>query len=815
MKAAHLVMLMMLVTSASLASGQIPAGRPVMGAPALEGEAPAWVNGVPNADAVLITVTNAGNADAAYTLQFEWIKGNEAKPLNEDESKSLDAMRLVPGQSFEHRMPWRLQPGQMGSGQIRVTMETAGAAPTATSLAVFVPVHALSMAPPAAPDAILSGGYGYWSAAVRNEGNVVADAVVELVEKPGAGSARVLPQMRDAAEYPDESDQPALLRLQPGQAGEVRVRVRLEADAVADSLAGSLRLSWAEPALGTVGTAMLPTMPVKPGTAPTPQFTVEPGPGAFSGPREVAEAPFTLRNGETPAVALLDATANAGWTIVGTAADGQATDEVVLKPGQQAQVEVFARAPDQVPGFEGLLQLRAKVGTTTVDETTTEVRIHGASFKVTALELKPEGGPYVGKPIGLRVTVQNAGDRASSDGKTLYLRSTRAVEEDVVTKTLSRMLPGAVVALDVVMPPIEEAGQVWFSAQVERSVLNLARVVGSGILDLFPPGAAGGSPGTQVPYRNEPYVFLLKNAGNRVEQVRVAILDGNASIEGPTLLTLDPGEIRPIPVVQELPVDTGSARFVRLAVRAWLPAEPTISVNASVSTQVIDLHGPAIAWDPQLPDTWLPGVALAVGARAVDETRVARAILVITNSSGTHEREFAGPGPWETELTLPAGTHVLHWEAVDALGNRASSENRTLLSTQAATPAINGFEVKRTGEKYSVQAIVSSARALATLELIVDGQAQPIEATPSVGFDLQLEPGDHVVELVATDVAGAVSRQQLTVLVPRDPALPSPETGDAALQPSNAKESPFGGVAVVGAALVAAIALVRNRNRRQ
>lgn len=780
-------------------------------------DVPQWTNGVGEQTILKVEVRNNGTAPASYELVYEWIGPAGRTPLNgaQEESFDLQSDPVAPGGGTAvHDFPWRLQPGQEGPGRVEVTVRLAmtlnGQGDQVAErrydnnvrhIDVFVKTRAVSLAIDAAPVDVEADGAGFVRLAVANGGNAEIDLPLRITQAPT--DVRLHAQIH-----------PAVLTV-PAQATRTATLV-VRFDPAGDFTPFSVRYGVeADPGFGAPRAGLTPTIGMaEPGSLDRYRF-------AFGGDHgspvlapttgTTAVAVWLANLGVRPDVYDLAATAPEGWT---ASVDPPL---LALKPGENVSAVLNLRPPvDAVAGTPGLVSLQAR-SSLLAEPAVHDVAVRVAGPAPTLTHVGFDKTPYMGQPAAVVVKATNAGDRPLAAGSLVRLTVQSPGSPTVVlTEALDALVPGAQAAIRFDLPPPVAGGPLrvearWLQTGSATDPVATEALVHALHLHLGAPPPLTGMPGETLAYRNGTAAFALVNLGNTAETIALEASStvGDAWIEGPTVVTVAPGQWWTVPVGQRLPSQAGLGSLANLTVTARVAHA---AVSNTTATTIADTEAPRLH-PGALPARWnAGGQPLPLELRVEDNGLVAHANATVVAPNGTRVAlpMAAGPdGLFRAGATLAeAGNHTVVFAAVDRAGNRAAAGPFTVEATALPPPAIRIEGVADGNVTATLTVVVDSELAVASVRAeLRQGDLQvtsdlPLDEGRATFILTGFQPGPLQVTLTAQDASGALGTLQM----------------DLTLLPSASDDEPLGELheaPAPAAGLLAAVALALAACRRR
>lgn len=777
MKQIMLVVTLIAALTAMTVSSQTPPSPPEtplrVDAPVIEGPAPRWIFGEPSDTDISVRVSNQGTMQSAgYTVRYIWEAANMRRPLNEDNTTSFDVGGpLAPGESRTHTAEWRLQPGQIGLGTLIAQLEETTS--REGRLPVLVPSHDFGIQVVGTPQTIGADGTAFWRLRLQNNGNVPEEFRLEL----GYDSPRL-----------DERLLAERAWVAAGSTGEVRLRIHYlfagnandftETGYVVEARISSLASS-------VVRSGTIPSVTVDHDQPlQTREFSVAPQNANvnFVSDGQTVTARFTLRNSgnASESYGLLTAS-EGGWSRPVFEGSASFNEERVLAPGEASTVSLVATSPAAPPGTAGRVRLQVLPLQDQAVATTANAsfRLHGPALTIEDLETTG-AGPYAGDALRASTRLRNLGDEPSPTAGVVMDARSFFSDGHVLNQSLPvpRVAPGEATSIALAFGSIPAPGPTRISVRLatgpaeERRDLDV--VVRRAALSLTPPPSLNGLPGEAVSYRAAPYTFVLRNEGDHPERFGLDVAQGTAAIEGPRAFVLDPGEQRRIPILHVLPQSPGATKYFEATVRAFLASAPHHYAEAKANTSVRDTRAPEIRWNETLPSTWQSGFPLVIEGIVADQTALADVWLRLEGGGNVTVFPIDVGGPWLAQVTLSEGSYTVSLWAEDVHGNRGSSGNHSVNVIPRAPPQVLDVttETNLTGPQ-TISARILSARPLASVVLWID-DGVPIPLTVqngSVAHVANLLPGNHTIEIRATDVDGLRGSSSFSIQIMEEPGI--------------------------------------------
>jgi hypothetical protein len=771
----------------------------------LASSAPEWRDGAPLDAALLVTVGNPGQLAVAYRIDMTWLANGEPVPLNGAETASFDVSRqpLEAGGHRTHTIPWKLQPGQVGPGQVVATVTLRDgldrdSRDNQAHLLVPIAVRSLSFALEGADVDISPSGTGFVRLAVHNGGNVHESIPVGLATPPIDVRFKTLLW-------------PTVVEVPAGTTAAAAFLVRFVPDGDFTPINQSFRLRVDRPFGADLDLE-------------TPEFrsTDTAGTAGFASSFErIQEVPASLRPGVASDVGLSlsnTGTRQDNYTFLIEAPPGWHAEPVpalaALFPNEQSFVALRVTPPaTALEGEQAVLRMTSRGSLDPVTHTVPiEVRLGGPSPQASPLSIP--NTPYRGSSFEAETSLANLGDRALANSTaTLEWRMGSVVRQ--ATTEVPSLPPGSDWPLKIRLPAPESGGPVELRLLWPGNTLAAAATsfVHAPALALETPAALAGQPGETVAYQGPGTVFRIRNDGNAPETVHLAVstTTGSAELGAPSSFLLPVGQTRAIPVLQRLPQPSGTTTASQLTLRASIGTLAT-AWNATVSTKIDDPLPPVLS-PATLPAIWPQGQVLPLSVHIEEHGAVSNAKAVVT-PAGLPPKSIplldAG-GHWNATVAFEvAGTHAIHYEATDASGNKAVTKDQVVQAADVPAPrlefSLSPGEAVNPGTMFTLtvrdalpvlHALVSLHQNGTSIERLV----QVNNDTASMPFREfgSLLPGPIVLRVEATNAAGVSSSAELAL----DMAAPASGT----LAPAPATGAP-GHEAPPASALIALLALL-------
>ncbi|MGQ0536724.1 MAG: hypothetical protein ACT4PT_11720, partial [Methanobacteriota archaeon] len=318
------------------------------------------------------------------------------------------------------------------------------------------------------------------------------------------------------------------------------------------------------------------------------------------------------------------------------------------------------------------------------------------------------------------------------------------------------------------------AGEPDVDPRNDRSVQAFVRTTG---LTLSAPPSQDGRPGQAVSYEASPYLFLLRNTGNRPEFVSIEVRSEHAWVRHEESFLLSPGDPVPIRVNVPIPARPGTLSDT-LRATARLSNLTSVSVANATVTRVIDEVAPTIhEFAP--PAEVEVGASTRIVAVVDDAVGVARVELRVGLPSGATALVPLAPETGSrdaTNLTLTElGPHTLVLRAVDVASpnNTATTEAapKTVLARYLRAPRIELSGVSDGAHLNGTEPLrfnVTDDVPLVDVTADLDGLLLPLQAPyrlPTASWS----EGPHVLTLTARNVFGTEARATWNLTVDRTP----------------------------------------------
>lgn len=674
---------LLLVSIAWMAAGQDPMDDAEEQQPDLAvvdiriiGDQPRWTEDEPTDTRVEVTVENrGGTAASSYSLTYEWDGGDGPRPMNGDNRSSFDAGDSLPaGEERAHEAPWRLQEDQVGNGTLIVTATTEPDPDRSNDVGrhrIFVPLHDIDLVIPGDDNlTVYPDASTFLSIHAVNEGNVpgTVDLDVEDVEVGNRS-------------YLVEELLPTALEVPPGGTAVSKLITYYPFEGETVDFNASYPVQM-ETGYGASMEGTTPVVNVSYDAAPSDipfSFQREGSGTLFAGPDETITSRFLLRNdGDRREVYTVVERSAPGWNVSmprqiwGLFSQEGSMGEVSLSPRQEVERgsstelrltvasnmtgerQTFT-VPLQVTGFTGSIQ---------------DPRVNRTHL-------------YQGENATFNLDLHNGGNQPTPDSTTLEFRfwgpDDRLVEAN---QTMGPVDAGtaASVSFDVALqdPGRALVEATWMGPDGDGVLdrVSWAEWVRSGQINVTSALPATAVPGQVVSYTAAPHAFAVENEGDRPERLRLAVESspGDASVLGGSLVVLDPGDRRIVPVRQHLPAQLDTLE-VPLNLTVRIDDRPRFRWEAGTTTTVEDPNPPLLRFDPAPAGIGVVSQAFPIAVEAEDGTGIRTVEAVVSSPDGDSvtvpfDRR---DGRWELDLTFEqTGNHSILVQAEDHHGNNAT-----------------------------------------------------------------------------------------------------------------------------------------------
>lgn len=785
----------------------IPPGEPL----------PEWRFGAPNTTGIYVTIQNQGEASVGYHLAYQWIGPDGAAPLNGNATDSFDASDspLAAGQERQQpRFPWRLQPGQIGAGQLRVTVTPAGTSgvdrdpsDNVRNLPLFLKSHRAALNIPGAEQRIRPDETIFFRLHFPNEGNNPAS--VRLSTCPGSDPSLQRLQV---------SISPPQLTADPGQRAEATVFISLPFDGDTSPVQGMVCMRGST-SFGALLTAQSPmvrssTQPYGDGYGWDVVRTDKASPFvAYDTPTLLT---FQIRNtGAHPDV--YDIIPHPDSHLLAEASPPR----LGLDPSEAKSITLRIHPTDEAPPGT-----RADLGL--------EVRsVHGKSPSLQTVQFRTFGPAlelvqaatdtpmlYRNEASVWKVRLANHGNQDEASPGALSLALQTPKRQAAHTMTLPPLGAQSSADFDVTLAGIDEGGSATLQVRWEPddeaiAVQEIRKTVNlhDPILQLSTPGGVVGAPGQQVDYFLPPQAFEIRNLGNDTETflLSVAATSGIASLPSGARMELLPGQSRIVPVTHLLPLPAANLTHDNVSLTVRTGNEKQFQWTASARTGIRDAQAPSVAIE-DVPPVWEVSRPFPLSVLATDDTAVARVevkLVLPTGQGSAMPLKRTDGSHWTGSLTFPGpGVYELRAEAFDKAGKNATHSAR--LEARPVAPPSLSFRDSiapslQAGAK--VRVLVSDPLPIAYVVARLMGNPEeadlPIALRPEnetwVLVLPSLTPGNYSATIEAANMAGAQSQLAWSFEIP---AIAQPKEEGAGT------EGPAGAAPGLSGALAAAIGLV-------
>lgn len=777
------------------------------------GPDPMWTDDQATDTRISVTVRNNGGAPSVegYTITYEWLDGNQARPLNGERQNSIDihpalgeSILLETGKNRTHEIDWNLQPDQRGDVPIRVTIQPLGAnGRTNNDEAVhnvFVPDRHVILEPLDSETnmPIRAHETQFVRIPVTNLGN--EDQIVGInVTANDEGETEKLV----ATLIPSDAAMTGLL-VSAGETVTATLFVNYNFLGEKDP---DFSISYDIDVDTGYGSSVQDT---------TPTFT-------YSDDDMTAGSPATMEylgpvplmadpGGDVDALLRITNTGNGSDTYSVSALFQQAgwdaavdLPKIGLDAGETQIIKAKASAPSQENAVLGshatmtasFLSDRDAVLQIPSTHLPVPLRLHGPSITVTPGDGWPEE-PYAGEPEIYPVLISNDGDEETLPNGTVTLTitdpdgtTTQIVQ--VVNDTIAPGLRGQKTLtfdLNETFPDqggILRATAEWTSAQ-DRSIatkdLATEMLLHDPDIAIDPPTPLAGMAGEMVGYRTSGHVFLVHNNGDAPETLRISIQASagnvNLALDNDTIL-IGPGDARSIPFDHHLPESVGNMTDDMVTLQANIVGRDALTWDAQVATSILDSVPPTITSAGTWPSEWTLGTDLPIRVNVTDDSTIQEVNVTHTDPSGqqsNHTMSPVGSDQWGLSLPLDViGNHTFTIHAEDIYGNTADltlpdvsvaaiPPPTVSLTFNGNTSAVNASE--------PFQVVVADERNV-TADLIIEWtdnsttvlqKPLPLSSAGHASFDLaDVPPGNLTISVHATNDAGAAASESLAIVL--------------------------------------------------